>query len=1119
VTTPHDDYATKSVLHSDKTIFTDAQQAEARVSAWLAGASGSFAREDIELLLNELGRRQTTIEAQERELHRVQSALLASEEQLSLAQEKAKSVSWGWSPETSPFKALIENIDGSIWSIDTNYRLTVSNSTYRQDVARAFGREIAAGDFLLAWDDYPEMMRVWKRCYDRALAGETFRIEAQRSSTDHKWMEYRFNPIRTSTGQIAGVTVFGSDVTERKHAEAMIQEQLAEITNYYDNAPVGLAVFDKELRYRRINHLLADANGFSVQEHLGKTVEEILPDLGEEMRRLTGQILATGEPVMGVEFSRASKREPRQARTWLANWHPIKRDGQEIIGFNVISQDITERKRAEESLRRSEHSLVEAQRLGHSGSWEYDLATQTATWSENMFRIFDVDPLEPDEAALKDDIEILIHPEDRDYVRMVREEALQGKRPYDLDYRIVRKDGTICILHSLAEIICDERGAPVRMVGRVQDVTERKQAEDRLRRSEHRLLEAQRIGSFGSWEVDLAANTLAWSENLFHIYDLEPGEPSSVELEHAFHSRLHPDDLEYVRTVYAEALQGKRPYDLEYRIVRKDGSIRAMHAQAQVERDAHGQAARVIGNVQDITERKQMIESLRRSEANIRALLDNTNDLISSRDPEGRLVLFNNSTAHFVQEVFRVEARPGLDMLAFLPEQERAHWKRIVANVYAGATHRMEFSADLPDGTHYYDTSLNPIWSEGQVIGLTDFTRDVTDRKREEEERERMRSQLVQAQKMETVGRLAGGIAHEFNNLLAVILMRTELSLPLVTQTDPLYRNLTTIQTITKRSAELVQQLLGFARKQMISPKVLDLNAVVDTALPMVRRLVGEEIRVVWRPGAPLCPIKMDQTQVEQVVVNLCLNARDAIDGFGVITIETHNAVPAAETNDAPTPSDSYVMLAVTDNGRGMDQETLEHIFEPFYTMNEFGTGAGLGLAMVDGVVQQNHGRIEVSSAPGQGATFKVFLPCHVDSTAAPAPNQSQPVPVGHGETVLLVEDEPDVLQIATDVLEYLKYKVIAVKAAAEAIDHIQNHAGKIDVLMTDVVMPAMNGAELANRIVALQPEIKCLFMSGYPTDAITHRGVLEGRSHFLQKPYTVRALAGKLREVLEKTP
>jgi PAS domain-containing protein len=314
VTTPHDDYATKSVLHSDKTIFTDAQQAEARVSAWLAGASGSFAREDIELLLNELGRRQTTIEAQERELHRVQSALLASEEQLSLAQEKAKSVSWGWSPETSPFKALIENIDGSIWSIDTNYRLTVSNSTYRQDVARAFGREIAAGDFLLAWDDYP-------------LAGETFRIEAQRSSTDHKWMEYRFNPIRTSTGQIAGVTVFGSDVTERKHAEAMIQEQLAEITNYYDNAPVGLAVFDKELRYRRINHLLADANGFSVQEHLGKTVEEILPDLGEEMRRLTGQILATGEPVMGVEFSRASKREPsgRKSRCGAANtalWKP-----------------------------------------------------------------------------------------------------------------------------------------------------------------------------------------------------------------------------------------------------------------------------------------------------------------------------------------------------------------------------------------------------------------------------------------------------------------------------------------------------------------------------------------------------------------------------------------------------------------------------------------------------------------------------------------------------------------------------------------------------------------------------------------------------------------------------
>lgn len=1097
------------------------QQAEMHVSAVLAGDSGSFAREDIELLLSELGRRQATIEAQARELHQVRATLPASEEPLNLAHGAAKSTACEKSSETHLFEALIENIDGSLWSVDTSYCLTASNSAYRRDVARSFGREIAVGDCLLAWDEYPEMVSVWKRCYDRSLAGETFCVEVQRSSEDHQWMEYRFNPIRGASGAITGVTVFGSDITERKRAEAMLQEQLAEITNYYDNAPVGLAVFDMDLRYRRINNLLADANGFSAQEHIGKTVEEILPDLSAQIRRMVAQILATSEPVMGIEFSRESKREPGRIRTWLANWHPITRDGQAIAGFQAIVQDVTERKRAEESLRRSEHSLTEAQRLGHSGSWEYDIATRTATWSENMYRIYDVDPLAPDEAALKDDIELLIHPEDREHVRVVREGALQGKRPYDLDYRIVRKDGTSRILHALAEILCDERGAPVRMVGRVQDITERKQAEDRLRRSEHRLLEAQRIGSFGSWELDLVANTLTWSENLFHIYDLEPGEPSSVELEHIFHSLLHPDDLENVRTVYAEALQGKRPYDLEYRIIRKDGSIRAMHAQAQVERDAHGQAARVIGNVQDITERKQMIESLRRSEANIRALLDNTNDLISSRDLEGRLVLFNNSAAHFMQEVSHVEARPGLDMLALLPETERTHWKRIVANVHAGASHRMEFSLDLADGTHYYDTSLNPIWNEGQVIGLADFTRDVTDRKREEEERERMRGQLVQAQKMETVGRLAGGIAHEFNNLLAVILMRTELSLPLVTQTDPLYRNLTTIQTITKRSAELVQQLLGFARKQMISPKVLDLNTVVDAALPMVRRLVGEEIKVVWRPGATLRPVKMDQTQVEQVVMNLCLNARDAIDGFGVITLETRNAAPAptAETTDAPAPSAGYVMLAVTDNGRGMDQETLEHIFEPFYTMNEFGTGSGLGLAMVDGVVQQNHGRIEVVSTPGQGATFKIFLPCHVDSTAVAAPNQSQPVPVGHGETVLLVEDEPDVLQIATDVLEYLKYKVIAVKAPAEAIDHIQRHAGTIDLLMTDVVMPLMNGAELANRIVALQPEIKCLFMSGYPTDAITHRGVLEGRAHFLQKPYTVRALAGKLREVLEATP
>ena len=1380
MTTLHDNFVAQPAPHPDEALELEFQRAEARVSALLAGAPGAFAREDVALLLSKLRRRQTELAVQAQKLERVEMSNPGGVVGIDPEIVDRNRIQEALQAEQANLKALIENVDGSIWSVDPSYCLLVGNSTFQRDVCRRFGREVAIGDFLLTWDEFPELMGTWKGWYDRALSGEIFSVEIQQPLDSPGWVEYRFNPIRSLSGAITGVTVFGRDITERKRAEqviqeqlaeitnyydnapvdlavfdadlryrrinkslaeanglpvadhigrtveeaaphvaeqvrrladhilatgeavigievagespvqpgnmqiwlqnwhpiqrddqtiigfnviaqditerkraeealrmagrrldahidnsplaviefdaawrvirwsegatrifgwtqeemlgkhayemnliyeddvekvqqaiaamstgasprnltvnrdyrkdgeviecewygsvifddegklssvlslvlditarkraeAVIKEQLAEITNYYDNAPVGLAVFDKNLRYRRINKLLADANGIPAQHHIGKTIEEVLPDLSEQIRRLTSQILATGEPAISVEFSRESQREPGHRRTWLGNWHPYKRDDQEIAGFHLIAQDITERKRAEEALRRSQHSLVEAQQIGRTGSWEVDLVDDTVAWSENMFRIFGIDPMEPSEAAIKDDIEPCIHPEDRELVRAVLEGALQGTRPYDLEYRIFKKDGSICTLHAVARVIRDDHGQPVHMFGSVQDITERKAVEAQLRRSQQSLVEAQRIGRSGSWEVNFIANTATWSDNLFRIYGLEPGELSGVDLENTFQSLLHPDDMEHVRTVYAEALYGKRPYDLEYRIVTKDGNIRNMYAVAEIVRDSHGQAARVIGNVQDITERKQMTEALRRSEASMRALLDNTDDLVSSRDLEGRLVLFNNSTAQFVQKLLGVAAQPGLDTMAFLSEQERIRWKALLAHVYAGANDRMEFTAHLPDGTRHYDMSLNPIRSEGQVIGLTDFTRDITERKREEEEREQMRGQLMQAQKMETVGRLAGGIAHEFNNLLAVILMRTELSLPLVEPTAPLHRNLTTIQSVTQRSAELVQQLLGFARKQMMAPKVLNLNVIIDAALPMLRRLVGEEITVKWQPCAALWSVKMDQTQVEQVVMNLCMNARDAINGFGVITIETNNVTldPAAGGAGpaAAGLSANYVMLAVTDNGRGMDQETIDHIFEPFYTRNEFGTGPGLGLAMVDGVVQQNGGRIDVFSEPGQGATFKIFLPRYLEALKHAAPNQSQPLPLGRGETVLLVEDEPDLLQMAKDVLEYLDYKVIAAQAPAEAIEQVQRHTEPIDLLMTDVVMPTMNGAELAKRLASMRPGIRCLFMSGYPSDAIAHRGVLEGGAHFLQKPYSLQTLARKLQEVLRETP
>jgi CheY-like chemotaxis protein len=370
---------------------------------------------------------------------------------------------------------------------------------------------------------------------------------------------------------------------------------------------------------------------------------------------------------------------------------------------------------------------------------------------------------------------------------------------------------------------------------------------------------------------------------------------------------------------------------------------------------------------------------------------------------------------------------------------------------------------------------------------------------------------------METIGRLAGGIAHEFNNLLAVILMRTELASGLLAPAAPLRRHLAEIDTAARRSAELTRQLLGFARRQVVAPKVLDLNATLAEMLPLLRKLVGNDIDLRCVADPLLWATRLDPVQVDQILVNLCLNARDAIDGSGHIVITTGNIiVEQSGTADpqAPPPG-AYVMLTVRDDGCGMGPDVLDHLFEPFFTTKEVGKGTGLGLATVYGIVQQNQGHIHVDSAPGQGATFTIYLPRHSHSEVAPAVVSSQPLAHGQGETVLFVEDEETVLQMGVEALEFLGYRVLPAASVGEALQFAQSHGGSIDLLLTDIIMPTMNGQELAQRIAVFRPGIKQIFVSGYPADHISQRGILASGAPFLQKPFSLQELATQVQRTL----
>lgn len=411
--------------------------------------------------------------------------------------------------------------------------------------------------------------------------------------------------------------------------------------------------------------------------------------------------------------------------------------------------------------------------------------------------------------------------------------------------------------------------------------------------------------------------------------------------------------------------------------------------------------------------------------------------------------------------------------------------------------------------------------ASGNPEHLIAVVEDITGRKRVEEEKQKLQYQLLQAQKMESVGRLAGGVAHDFNNMLGVILGNAELAMVRADRDNPIRKNIEEIQKAAEYSADLTRQLLAFARQQTVAPRVLDLNVTVNRMLNILSRLLGEEIELSWVPDPDLWPVRIDPAQIDQILMNLAANARDSITGLGRVWIETKNMV--ADENfcagHAGFHPGEYVMLAVRDSGSGMSPETMANIFEPFFTTKERGKGTGLGLATVYGIVRQNNGLINVQSEPGQGTAFRIYFSKHGRRIAADG-GEMNPTPEMKGSgTVLLVEDEPMLLKLTQVMLESLGYTVLIATTPGEAIRLVEEYAGGIDLLMTDVVMPEMNGRDLAGRLLSLYPELKSVFMSGYTADVIAHHGVLEEGVNFIQKPFSIKDLAQKVREALENKP
>jgi len=1004
------------------------------------------------------------------------------------------------------YETLLSTALDGFWLVGEDGRLLDVNEAYCR--MSGYAREELLGKHVSGLEAEEDPAAIQRHMDAVKVSG------SDRFETKHRRKDGQVYDVEVSTsywGRTDRFLSFIRDITERKRRKSELEDSEKRFRGLLQGLPLSVLVI-KDGRYVLSNPEGARMLGYdSPEEVVGRDVLlSVPPDQQEVLKeRLEAARRGRRNPPMELELS-----HPDGSTLWsLSTSVPMVFDQEPAV--LVVGQDITERKRAQEAFKEARLRQEAAVRAGQVGLWDWDLRTDRVWYSREW-----KEQIGYADEEIGDDFQewkSRVHPEDLEPTLARIQATLAGSDAgFETEFRFRHKDGSWRWILAHASVIRDQGGHPVRTLGSHVDITERKRVEEALRQSESRYRHLLGTIPYGVEEVDLEGRMVYLNDAYHRILGYEPGE---LEGSYIWDHDPTPEQARQVKDFF-EHIKKEQPAPEPFvsQNVRKDGTLIDVHVDWDYNRDEGGDVQGFTAIVTDVTERKRAEEERER----LLQAIEQAGEGILITDPQGTIQhvnpAFQEITGYTRDEavgtgwkVWRAEE---------LDQEMPADLREAMAS---GRPWHGRFPLQRKDGEErMQEATLSPVHdASGELVNYVAVIRDITEELRLAKEREELEGQFQQAQKMESIGRLAGGVAHDLNNLLSPILGYGEMLLEDLGAEDARRASAEAVLEAGEKARDLVRQLLTFSRKQVLEFKTLDLNKILGRFQGLLRRTIREDVAIELETDETLPLIQGDLGQLEQVVMNLAVNAQDAMPDGGRLVLETRKVeldeAPAIRGSHETTPPGVYALLRITDTGTGMDEHTRNHLFEPFFTTKAKGKGTGLGLATVYGIVKQHQGLTSVESEPGQGTTFEIYLPAARDQTLEEESPEAVSQDFRGSETILLVEDDGRVRRLARTILFRQGYRVLDAPDGETALALLEESREEPDLLLTDVVMPGMNGKVLADRVSEICPQVSILYMSGYTDEAIVDQRGLLRDVDFLHKPFSVSSLVTKVREVLDE--